>query len=248
MLSGPAWLLWKVWEFSSLRGRDDTTEMLLLRHYLSTVRLNLRMQLLPLVVPSGDVGSEDREGVLVQSSGVVVKLDGFAFYIDDGTGACQVYQNFTSLDFSKYAVGDSVQVTGVVLQYDYTQPYFGGYELAPRYDTDLVAQTVRYEEGATVETSARVLNIAADESIEISWNAARASHVAVRVFDLKGRAIATIYDGFCVGATRGSWDGRDDSGRKVPPGVYVCHVQSRVREGEETTDAAVPIVVGMKLD
>ena len=202
----------------------------------------------PLVLPSGDVGSEEREGVLVQSSGVVVKIDGFAFYIDDGTGACQVYQNFTDLDFGKYAIGDSVQVTGVVLQYDYTEPYFGGYELAPRYDEDLVELAVRYEEDATIETSANVLNISADESIDIRWNASRTSHVAVRVYDLKGRAIATIYDGFCLGATRGSWDGRDDNGLKVPPGAYICHIQARARDGESTTDAAVPIVVGMKLD
>ena len=202
----------------------------------------------PLVLPSGDVGSEEREGVLVQSSGVVVKIDGFAFYVDDGTGACQIYQNFTDLDFGKYAIGDSVQVTGVVLQYDYTEPYFDGYELAPRYDEDLVELTVRYEEDATIETSAQILDITADESIEVWWNAARTSHVAVRVFDLKGRPITTIYDGFCLGATRGSWDGRDDSGRKVPPGVYICSIQARARDGEEITDAAVPIVVGMKLD
>ena len=202
----------------------------------------------PTVLPTGDVGDESLEGTLVRSSGVVVSVEGFSFYIDDGTGACQVYQNFSDLDFAEYAVGDSVRVTGVVLQYDYTEPYFGGYELAPRYDTDLVTLSAHYSDNASVTTSTRVLNIAADEVIEISFNATRASHIAVRIFDLKGRAITTLYDGPCLGPLRSAWDGRDENGRKVPPGVYVCHVQARERSGSKVTDAAVPIVVGTKLD
>ena len=202
----------------------------------------------PLVLPTGDVGDEDLEGSLVRTSGVVVSVEGFSFYVDDGTGACQVYQNFTDLDFSKYAVGDSIEVTGVVLQYDHSQPYFGGYELAPRYDSDLVQLAVHYAADPSIETSGRILDISNDEAIDISFNAPRSSHVAVRVFDVKGRAVATLFDGFCLGSTRTSWDGRDDGGRKVPPGVYICHVQAMARSGEEVKDAAVPIVVGMRLE
>jgi hypothetical protein len=202
----------------------------------------------PEVVPSGEVGVEEKEGTLVETSGVVVSVEGFSFYIDDGSGACQIYQNFTGLDFSKYAVGDSVRATGVVLQYDYTPPYFGGYELAPRYESDLVKLAGHYTADARVSTSARVLDLSEENAIEISYNAPSVSHVAIRIFDLKGRPIATLYDGLCLGPSRASWDGRDDGGKKVPPGVYICHVQARERSGAQVSDAAVPIVVGMKLE
>jgi hypothetical protein len=202
----------------------------------------------PLVLPTGEVGSERNEGVLVKTSGVVTTLQGFAFFIDDGSGSCQIYQNFSDLDFSKYAVGDSVEATGVLLQYDYTQPYFGGYELAPRYSEDIVQLAVHYTADASIETSAKVLDINAGESIDISFNAERSSRVTIRIFDLKGRSIATLYDGLCLGSTRATWDGRDDAGRKVPVGVYICHIQARPRGGETVKDAAVPIVVGSKLD
>jgi hypothetical protein len=202
----------------------------------------------PEVLPTGGVGVEEKEGTLIRTSGVVVSLKGFAFYIDDGSGACQVYQNFTGLDFSKYAVGDSVEVTGLLLQYDYTAPYFSGYELAPRYNSDLVRLSAHYSADARVSTVARVLDIEQDGAIEIAYDAPRVSHVAIRIFDLQGRAVATLYDGLCLGPSRAAWDGRDDGGAKVPPGVYICHVQARDRSGGEVSDAAVPIVVGMKLE
>jgi len=202
----------------------------------------------PEVLRTGEVGSERREGTLVRTSGVVVSVEGFAIYIDDGSGACQVYQNFTDLDFSEYALGDSLDVTGLVLQYDYTDPYLDGYELAPRYDSDIIKLGSAGEGDARVEVSARILDISSDESIEIGFFSSGCDHVAVRVFDLKGRSIATIYDGRCVGDVRRSWDGRDDRGKKVPVGVYICHIHAESRNGENIDGSAVPIVVGTKLD
>lgn len=203
----------------------------------------------PAVLPTGEVGREYNEGVLVRTSGVVFSLEAFAFYIDDGSGSVQVYQNFSDLDFGEYAIGDSVEVTGVVLQYDRTKPYLGGYELAPRYASDMVVRSTHYAGEAAIDlTAVRVLDIDEDESIGISYNAPRGANVAVRVFDLKGRSIATLYDGFCLGPQRASWDGRDDNGAKVPPGVYICHIQAKERQSGDVTDAAVPIVVGMKLE
>ncbi|MBD3347613.1 MAG: hypothetical protein GF400_00255 [Candidatus Eisenbacteria bacterium] len=202
----------------------------------------------PSVLRTGDVGSERLEGTLARTSGVVVSVEGFAIYIDDGSGACQVYQNFTDLDFSQYALGDSLDVTGIVLQYDYTEPYLDGYELAPRYDSDIVKLGSAGEGTARLDVDAKVLDISSGESIDIGFFSNGCSHVAVRIYDLKGRAVATVYDGKCMGDIRRSWDGRDDNGKKVPVGVYICHIQADARDGEKITDSAVPIVVGTKLN
>ncbi len=202
----------------------------------------------PIVIPTGDVGREEREGQYVRTSGIVVRLDGFAYYIDDGSGSIQVYQNFTDLDFSVFAIGDSVEVTGLVLQYDYSAPYFSGYELAPRYQSDMVILEAHYAGSATIDGEAKVLDIDAGETVEITYNAPKASHVTVRVYDLKGRGIATLFDGTSLGPSRSTWDGRDDEGRKVPPGVYICHVLASARAGGDGTTEAIPIVVGRSLD
>jgi hypothetical protein len=202
----------------------------------------------PNVLPTGEVGSERLEGTLVRTKGSVVSVEGFAIYIDDGSGACQVYQNFTDLDFSVYSLGDSLDVVGIVLQYDYTEPYLGGYELAPRYDSDIIKLSSASGKSPEVEVSAKVLDIEAGESIDIEFFSSGCDHVAVRIFDLKGRSIATIYDGRCLGTVRRGWDGRDDEGRKVPVGVYICHLKADGRDGKAISETAVPIVVGRKLE
>jgi flagellar hook assembly protein FlgD len=93
-----------------------------------------------------------------------------------------------------------------------------------------------------------VIDRRAEESIEISFNAPRASHVTVRIYDMKGREVATLFDGLCLGPQIATWDGRDDHGRQVPSGVYLCHVLARDRGKGDGSNAAVPIVVGTKLD
>jgi len=202
----------------------------------------------PTVMRTGDMSEEALEGTFLRTSGVIISLEGFAIYIDDGSGSIQVYQNFTDLDFSGFALGDSIQVTGVLLQYDYSSPYFGGYELAPRYPSDLVTLDANFVEKAKVEVEAKVLDVDEDDTIDIMYNGAKASHIAVVIYDLQGRSVATVYDGWCLGPKRATWDGRDDEGKKVPPGVYVCHVESRPRAGGELTRAGAPVVVGVKLD
>ena len=202
----------------------------------------------PAVLTCSEVNSERNEGRYVETSGIVTSVEGFSFDLSDPTGVVQAYQNFSSIDFSRFAVGDSVRVVGVVLQYDRTTPYLGGYELAPRYDSDMVLCQTHYAEKAIISATARVLDTDAGESVEISVNAPRASTIEVRVFDLKGREIRTLVSRMAVGAMRLAWDGRDDEGNLVPPGAYICQIQAKERAGGEVSQAAVPVVVGMKLD
>ena len=50
---------------------------------------------------------------------------------------------------------------------------------------------------------------------------------AVRVFDIQGRRVATLHDGFMTGGEHTAvWDLRDATGRRVPAGVYFLRVDS----------------------
>jgi hypothetical protein len=51
--------------------------------------------------------------------------------------------------------------------------------------------------------------------------------IDLRVYDNSGRVVRTLASGTVVTAhTRLAWDGRDDDGRAVAPGVYFYRVQS----------------------
>ena len=73
------------------------------------------------------------------------------------------------------------------------------------------------------------------------------SDVIVRIVDGSGRKIRTLYSGTSVGVATFSWDGKDNDGKMVPAGLYVCHVESiEAISGRRSTETA-PIVVGVQL-
>jgi hypothetical protein len=65
----------------------------------------------------------------------------------------------------------------------------------------------------------------------ISFDATRAGHARVEVFDLRGMPVRTLLDAILpAGPAALAWDGRDDSGRPVASGAYLA----RVRVGEQS--------------
>ena len=66
--------------------------------------------------------------------------------------------------------------------------------------------------------------------------------VGVAVWDLSGRLVRQVYVGLDgVGAYERVWDGRDASGRLVPPGLYLYRVS--VEADHQTVEAAKPLHV-----
>jgi hypothetical protein len=62
----------------------------------------------------------------------------------------------------------------------------------------------------------------------VSFELPAAGHVFLRVFDARGRSVAVLHDGFsAAGLRQFDWDGRDDSGRVQPGGVYLFRLDSQ---------------------
>ena len=61
----------------------------------------------------------------------------------------------------------------------------------------------------------------------LGFAAARAGDARIRVFDVRGRLVRTLVPGRLDGA-EGSirWDGRDETGRAMPAGLYLCRLES----------------------
>jgi hypothetical protein len=218
-----------------------------------------------------EAGSEEHEGRLIRTIGVIRETNyDWRMYIEQPwSGAeIQIYQgNNDSTDFSGFDIGDTLDVTGVVMQYDTTPPYFDGWELVPRFQTDIKLAVPpepgppAYFPNASLQVPALPFRPEVGEVIEISYSAPEGSEVAMEIYDLQGRKVRTLtrgpYDGqsdipdlykddFFVEGVRG-WDGRDDLRRLVPAGIYLCRLEAKDREGKVSATTA-PIVVGVKLD
>ena len=64
--------------------------------------------------------------------------------------------------------------------------------------------------------------------------------VSLAVYDVRGRRLCTLLDSTLEpGRYAVAWDGRDDEGERVPPGVYLCTI-----DGNGATGSALMILLG----
>ncbi|MFH1311730.1 MAG: hypothetical protein ABIJ00_00750 [Candidatus Eisenbacteria bacterium] len=202
----------------------------------------------PVILKTGDVGREINEGRLVQTEGAIISTSDFDFFIDDGTGGIQVYQNYLPIDFTRFKVGMYARVKGVVLQYDYTRPFLESYELVPRYDSDIEIIEGAFPDEARLDVDARVFcPSCGEDGFSIRFGGESLSDVVLRLFDAAGRSVATLYSGTSLGDREIRWDGKDDEGRMVAPGLYICFLEVTESVTGRRTTESVPIVVGIEL-
>ena len=75
------------------------------------------------------------------------------------------------------------------------------------------------------------------------------AHITIRVFDLSGRFITTLFDGYRTLALEVDrlWDGRTETYKVVPPGTYIIHLETVNRVTGEILHDTAPVVVGTKV-
>ncbi len=62
----------------------------------------------------------------------------------------------------------------------------------------------------------------------VRYNVDHNSQIAVRIFDVSGRQVVTLTEGYhTAGEYEQIWDGRDDSGSPVSSGIYFCQLHSK---------------------
>jgi hypothetical protein len=235
-------------EYVSSAGAGATTEIFMSAASSMRVLSTGYPEPAPLILSTAGVSREDHEGKLLQSEGAVISTSQYDFYIDDGSGGVQVYQNFTDIDFTKYAEGMYVRVKGVSLQYDYTRPYLEGFELVPRYESDIEIIEGAFPAKAQLEVDARVFcPSCGEDGFDVTFGGPGTSEVILRLYDGSGRKVTTLYSGTSVGTVTVSWNGKDSDGRPVSPGLYVCHLEVTESVSGRRSTESVPIVVGVKL-
>lgn len=203
----------------------------------------------PREVSTRDANDERLEGTLVRTRGTVINANSLAAYIDDGSGSIQVFQNFSALDLTRFTVGDRLEVTGVITQFDSTDPFFSGYELVPQNQDALVPLDGGFSTGGPlVAVEKGVLVPELGEAMRITVTTPRRSDVVVEIYDVTGRKVHTLYDGVGLGVMEFDWEGLGQDGARVPPGAYMCHVRAVALDGGSVVTKTVPVVVGMRLE
>lgn len=155
-------------------------------------------------------------------------------------------ENFTlvneALD-SLLQVGSLIEVSGI------GGSYSGASQIQPAYASDITEKL----EGTPgdfniylkVEPYPFVPQLG--ENIGYEFSFPDDARIKLRVFDLSGRPITTLYDeyrgiSFYITDT---WNGKDEINRVVPPGVYIMHLDvTDTRTGKLSTDSA-PVVIGV---
>ncbi|MGH2570023.1 MAG: hypothetical protein ACRDGR_02275, partial [bacterium] len=203
----------------------------------------------PIEVSTRGANDERLEGTLIHTAGVVINSNALAAFIDDNTGSIQVFQNFSSLDLTRFTVGDKVDVTGVITQFDSNAPYFGGYELVPQNQEAIVEVDGGFApEGPAVDVQKRVLVPDLGEKIRITATSPSRSQMIVEIYDMLGRKVTTLYDGVGLGPQTFDWNGVNQWGSVVAAGAYLCHVRAVSLDGGPVRTASAPIIVGFRLD
>jgi hypothetical protein len=93
------------------------------------------------------------------------------------------------------------------------------------------------------------------ETFPIEFTTRTDTETKIRILDLEGRLVLTIYDSRFDGPASvvpgvysiRNWDGRDDTFQKVRAGLYVVHMQAVNRTTGDKTVKTAPVVVATRL-
>jgi hypothetical protein len=240
----------RVTEFVSSSGSGAVTEIEAIADDPGFYKFLLRGLAVPtpVEVTTREGNDERLEGTLVHTIGVAINANALAIFIDDGSGSIQIFQNFSNLDLTRFTVGDNLDVTGIITQFDANPPYFSGYELVPQNQDAIFKVDGEFAQGdPELSVPPRVLVPHLGETIRITATSAFRSDITVEIYDMVGRKVTTLYDGIGLGEQTFDWNGVGQDGSVVEPGAYACHVRSVPLDGGRVRTATAPIIVGLRL-
>ncbi len=230
----------------------------------------------PTVMGLARLGVESNEGRLVRTIGKIVNVE-YVSVIGQWSmdivepwseESFEVFQSFNdSISFEGLEVGDTVDVTGFVTQFDRTPPRLSDYQFAPRFQHEIRRAIPPdppdplFWGNASLDIPASTFRPDLGEILPIHYMAPDLGRAMIEIYDLQGRRVRTLTDatyegtsavpghyqeGYFDEGVRG-WDGRDDLRRLVPAGVYICRLEVADGDGR-VTSATAPAVVAVRLD
>ncbi len=191
--------------------------------------------------------SERHEGLLIKISGKVASTPvgagaGQKFQLWNGVTPIDIYvYNTTGIDLSDVRVGELFEIVGIGGQYDSEEPYTAGYQLLPRFQSDIrwIGEG-GYAEKPELLVSPNIFAPDLGEVLNITVKGPQEARYTLRVLDSKGRLVKTLYEGRTAPLNE-VWRGDDEIGAPVPIGLYI--VQLKVVRADGTIDRVNKLVV-----
>jgi len=115
----------------------------------------------------------------------------------------------TGIDVSAVSVGSRLFMKGIGGQYDSTSPYDSGYQLLPRYQSDITVFNPSVGNYFHLEVSGNPFAPSLGETMQIEYSGPQGTRFNLTLFDRAGRALAHP----AINSPAGdifNWDGRDD--------------------------------------
>jgi hypothetical protein len=188
------------------------------------------------IIDSGD-GREDGDGAYYKGSGLSPHHG--TIFIEVAPGGNAVSNNSNYSIFSYAFSGSSIEGS-VVVDVD-SSNRMDVYFLCNKPDADInyVWDYFTIIKSDTVTTGSKAVRDISDNyfisnypnpfklSTQISYNLSQANYVRVDIYDMLGRSISTIEEGFKEkGRHTIEWSASDDNGYKLPEGIYIAQIHT----------------------
>lgn len=224
---------------------QGTTEIT--NYALTVLRKNVPIPAIREITTGSTVTSLDLEGSFVRISGTIVDKysagGGTNIEVDDGSGGVILrIWDTAELDLSSYQVGDGINASGVVGEYNNEGQLLVGYQ-------EDIQHIVLPKSPAFLELPNKPFVPDRGEILVIKYSAgSEDTHTTMRIYDLAGRLVTTLLDDKGRSfAQQIEWNGRNQINDLVPLGAYILHYEVVNESDGKTWQKAAPIVVGTVL-
>ncbi len=177
---------------------------------------------------------------------------GYNMTVKNGNAALAVrINNTTVISTSALTKGRRVRIIGIVGQYDNSPPYTSGYQLMPRFQSDLFDTSGAFPPVASLVVDTIAPNPfvpSLGEAASIQLNAPTTGYrLTVGIYDLEGRYVRGLLDNAPGGYYDLKWDGTDALSRPLAAGIYLVNVKAARSSGRAET-VTRPVVLAVKLN
>ncbi|OYD17315.1 hypothetical protein CH333_01210 [candidate division WOR-3 bacterium JGI_Cruoil_03_44_89] len=117
-------------------------------------------------------------------------------------------------------------VIGIASQFDYSSPYWEGYQIMPRSLDDLELGVEEEEPVAVALLSQNAPNPFRTRTT-IEFSIVKSGYASLKIYNVSGQLVKTLVDGHMENGTyTRTWNGRDENGRTVASGTYFYKLES----------------------
>ncbi|MBN2543799.1 hypothetical protein JXI42_13140 [bacterium] len=209
----------------------------------------------PDTVSTEDLNDPRWEGTFVYTQGEVVDLystgNAFNAHLDDGSGDVPLRAwGTTGIPQSVFDLEHWYSVLGVGSIYidgsETTYQVLLGYE-EDISEIDTLSPVTPTSEEVKLTVVPKTFAPSLGESYPVTVNIPREAEVVIRIYDIHGRLVKTLFDESTSGLISIEWDGKNDYARTLTSGVYLCHLEVKEIASGDVENKLAPITVGLPL-